>query len=76
MDSIGTQSLFATELHQMDQECAADNLGITFFQQATAGFHRATGRQQIVDEQDTLARLDAIDVHLQFVGAVFQFVGE
>ena len=49
-------------------------MGSGLFDQVATGFHRAAGRQEIIDKQDRLPRPDAVDVNFQRVGTIFQLV--
>ena len=68
--------LSSVESEQFDDEGAAGNHGTALLDQATACLHRPTGGQQVVDHQDALIFFNAVDVHFQRIGAVFQVVFE
>ena len=53
------------QITELDDEGTAHRLTAKLPDHLHRCFHRSSGRQQIVDDDDTLARTDAIHMHLQ-----------
>src|SRR5262249_39673510 len=68
------QPLAALEEAQFYQHRAADDLAVGLLHQLAGGLEGAAGGQEVIDDQDPGPRLDAVDVHLQLGGTVFQLV--
>src|SRR5262245_42219112 len=68
------QAPAAAEIGQVDDEAAADHLAAGLLDQVERGDGGAARRDQIVDEQDLLARRDGVGVDLDAVRAVLERV--
>ena len=64
----------AAEVGQVDDEGRGDDLAAGAADQLDRGVRRATGRDQVVDEEDTGALMDRVGVDLDGVDAVFEAV--
>ena len=68
------QTLFTAQIEQVNDECCIGHFATQTADQFYGCFDGAAGRQQIVNHKDFIASLDRIDVDLQLIGTVFQFV--
>src|SRR6185312_1839087 len=66
----------AAEIGQVDDEAGGENIGADLPQQLYRRLGGAAGGDQIVDEDDLLAGLDPILVHLHLIQPVFEAVGD
>lgn len=69
------QPLRTVQIGQVDDRRAFDDRRAEALEQASAGHHRAAGRDQVVDQHDAVARLHRVGVHLDRRRAVFELVG-
>src|SRR5688572_32386955 len=68
-------TLFRSEADQLDQEGHADDGPTELLDQLHRGARRASGRQQVVHDQDPLPFGYGVAVHFEAIGAVLQRVG-
>src|SRR4029453_6991198 len=68
------EPLATLEELELDEERQADALALQTLDQLDRALHRATGRQQVIDDEHLLPRLDRIAMDLERVGAVLQRV--
>src|SRR6266851_2666782 len=68
------EELSPAQVLELDEDLHADHLAAELANQPDRGGCRAARRQYIIDDQDLLAGLDGVQVHLELVGAVFELV--
>src|ERR1700746_1549271 len=68
------QFLGAAEVRQVDHEARADHVGAGLAEQAHSGERRPSRGDEVVDQQDLLARNAGIFMHDDAVGPVFQCI--
>ena len=68
------QPLPPLELIEFDHEGAGHDLATEPLDKLAACRRGASGRNQVVDEHDAVARFDSVDVRFQRSGAVFELV--
>ena len=64
----------STEIGKVDHERASDDFAADRRDQLERGLRRASGRDQVVDEQHAFATRDRVAVHLEAVGPVLELV--
>ena len=63
------------EIPARSRNCASSNSPPTFWIKRRGCRRRPAGREQVIDQHNFLAGLDAVDMHLHFGVAVFERVG-
>ena len=66
------QSLSATDIGQINQKRAFNDVATHFLYQRHSGFGCAAGGEQIINDQYTLARGNGVIMNFNAVGAIFQ----
>src|SRR2546427_2281084 len=74
LDAIALEPLAPLQKRQLDEELAGHHHASQPLDQAQRCRHRAAGREQVVHDQDLLARADAILVDGEHVPAVLELV--
>src|SRR5581483_1854680 len=74
LDAEPCQLLHAAELGQVDDERGADDVAAGALDELGRRLGRPAGSDQVVDDEDALARPDGVIVHLDDVDAVLQRV--
>jgi hypothetical protein len=64
------------EIGQIYDEAGRDHVGADLAQQFYRTLGGTPGRDQIVDQDDALAGMYGVGVHLHFIEAVFQRIGD
>src|ERR1035437_7370639 len=64
------------EVRQVDDEAGRDHIGADLAQQLHRSLRGAAGGDQVVDQDHALAGMNGVGVHLHFIEAVFQRVGD
>ena len=70
------QLVGAAEVGQIDDEAGGEHLGAELAQKLHRALRGAAGRDQVVDQDDAVALLHRVLVHLHLVEAVFQRIGD
>src|SRR5262245_4353514 len=73
-DAPAAEALATLEEVKLDQECQANDLALEPFHELDRALDRATGREQVVDDQDALPGADRVSVDLERVRAVLERV--
>ena len=68
--------LGAAEIRQVDDEAGGDHIGAELLEELYRCLRGAAGGDEIVDQDDPLAALHRILVHLHFVDAVFERIAD
>ena len=66
----------AAEIGQVDDEARRNDIGADLAEQFHRALGGAAGGDEIVDQDDALARLDRVGMHFHFIDAVFQRIGD
>src|SRR5215204_3886086 len=69
-DAASFQAVATLEEAELDQEAQADDLALETLDELDRALDRAARREQVVHDQDLLARLDRVAVDLERVGPV------
>src|SRR5713226_3450327 len=69
------KELSPAQVLELDEDLHADHLATELANQPDPGGCRAARRQYIIDDQDLLAGLHRVRVHLELIGAVFELIG-
>src|SRR5690554_4471914 len=70
VDAHGLKTGPAPKVGKINHEAGGDDLGPKLAQEASSGFGRSAGRDQVVDEDNLFACRDGIHVHLHLVQPV------
>src|SRR5215468_4584966 len=73
-DAERGEPLCPAQLRQIDDEGGADDLAAGTLDELDRGLGGAAGGDQVVDDQDPLARIDGVLMHLDDVDAIFERV--
>ena len=70
------QSLGPAEIRQIDYEASRKDLRTQLAQQLDGTFGGATGRDQVVDQNDAITVRNRVLVHFHFIEPVLQRIGD
>ena len=75
MDSVIGKLITPLQGVELDDEGAGGDFSSQLFNQLAACLSGPAGGNEIVDEQDPVARVDGVGVHFQRGGSVFEIIG-
>ena len=75
-DAQRLEPFHAGEVGQVDDETGGDDVGAGLAQELHRALGGAAGGDQIVDENHPLAGSDRVLMHLHFVDAIFELIGD